>query len=204
MSLNPSPQNTLALAAWPARSAHAARFIVLALAGSAILAVSAKIQVPFWPVPMTMTTFAIFILAAAYGSRLAVATLLVYLAEGFAGLPVFAGPVAGPAYLLGPTAGFLWGYVVAAFLIGLAADHGWSRSTPKMALAMLTGSAVLFAMGFAWLAWFATLSTGSVGLGAASAFAKGVAPFILGDLLKIAIAALAVPAGWTLLGKLRG
>ena len=204
MSLNSPSDTTLALAAWPARSTPALRYAVLAIAGSALLALAAKVQVPFWPVPMTMTTFAVFVIGASYGSRLALATVLLYLAEGFAGLPVFAGPVAGPAYMLGPTAGFLWGYAVAAFLIGLAADRGWSRSTPKMALAFLAGDVVLFAMGFVWLAYFATLSSGAVGIGASAAFAKGVLPFVLGDLLKIALAALLVPAGWRLLGRLRG
>jgi biotin transport system substrate-specific component len=204
MSLQSSPDKTLALAAWPAASSRVLRFGVLALVGSALLALAAKTQVPFWPVPLTMTTFAVFMIGAAYGSRLALATVLLYLAEGFAGIPVFAGPVAGPAYMMGPTAGFLWGYAVAAFLIGLAADHGWSRSTPKMALAFFAGDAVLFAMGFVWLAFFATLSSGAVGLGASAAFTKGVLPFLLGDALKIALAAFLVPAGWTLLGKLRG
>ena len=91
-----------------------------------------------------------------------------------------------------------------AFLIGLAADRGWSRSTPKMALAFLAGDAVLFAMGFVWLAFFATLSSGAVGIGASAAFAKGVLPFVLGDLIKIALAALVVSTGWTLIGRLRG
>ncbi|MCX5516574.1 biotin transporter BioY [Kaistia algarum] len=204
MSLQSSPDKTLALAAWPTASSRVLRFGVLALVGSALLALAAKTQVPFWPVPLTMTTFAVFMIGAAYGSRLALATVLLYLAEGFAGIPVFAGPVAGPAYMMGPTAGFLWGYAVAAFLIGLAADYGWSRSTPKMALAFFAGDAVLFAMGFVWLAFFATLSSGAVGLGASAAFAKGVLPFLLGDALKIALAAFLVPAGWTLLGKLRG
>ena len=204
MSLNSPSETTLAGAAWPARSVPALRYAVLAVAGSALLALAAKVQVPFWPVPMTMTTFAVFLIGAAYGSRLALATVLLYLAEGFAGLPVFAGPVAGPAYMLGPTAGFLWGYAAAAFLIGLAADRGWSRSTPKIGLAFLAGDVVLFAMGFVWLAYFATLSSGAVGLGASTAFAKGVLPFVLGDAIKIVLAALLVPTGWTLLRRLRG
>ncbi|HWJ73025.1 MAG TPA: biotin transporter BioY [Kaistia sp.] len=204
MSLRSSSPATLALAAWPAGQARALRFAALAILGSALLALAAKIQVPFWPVPMTMTTFAVFLIGATYGARLATATLLLYLAEGFAGIPVFAGPLAGPAYLLGPTAGFLFGYVAAAFIIGLAADRGWSRSTPKMALAFFAGDAVLFAMGFAWLAFFASLPNSAVGIGASAAFAKGVLPFVLGDLIKIAIAALMVPAGWTVLRRFRG
>lgn len=204
MTVHSNTATQLAIAAWPATTSRALRTVSLILAGTLILALSAKIQVPFWPVPMTMTTFAVFIIGATYGSRLAAVTVLAYLAEGFAGLPVFAGPVAGPAYLIGPTAGFLFGYVAAAYVVGLAADRGWSRSAPKLALAMLAGDAALFAMGFVWLAFFAQLANGATGIGAAAGFAKGVQPFILGDLIKIALAALAVPAGWSLLHRIRG
>lgn len=203
MNLRSSLDTTLAQAAWPTRGSAALRNVALALVGTALLTVAAKTQVPFWPVPMTMTTFAVFLIGAAYGARLAVATVLLYLAQGFAGLPVFAGPFAGPAYLIGPTAGFLFGYVAAAYIIGKAADLGWSRSTPKIAMAMLAGDLVLFTTGFAWLAFFAQLPNGVTGIGASAAFAKGVSPFILADLVKIALASLLVAGGWSLLGRAR-
>jgi biotin transport system substrate-specific component len=176
--------------------------VVLVLIGTAVLAISAKIQVPFWPVPMTLQTLAVMLIGATYGSRLAVATVLAYVAEGALGLPVFANTppqIAGPAYLIGPTAGYIWGWVVAAAIIGLAADRGWSRSVPKMFAAMLAGEVILFGMGFIWLAWFATLSSGAVGMGAEKALAAGVTPFLLADLLKTALAAFLVPAAWQLL-----
>ncbi|WP_421725799.1 biotin transporter BioY [Bauldia sp.] len=175
--------------------------VLLVLVGTAILAISAKIKVPFWPVPITLQTLAIMAIAAGYGSRLAVATVLVYFAEGALGLPVFTNTppaVAGPAYFLGPTGGFLAGFIVLAYVVGKAADLGWSQSFVKLFAVMIFADVILFALGFAWLAWFANLSNGATGLGVQTAFTAGVAPFILGDLLKIALAALAVPAIWGL------
>jgi biotin transport system substrate-specific component len=194
--------NALALAPaiWPGRVSRALKMVVLVLAGTALLTISAKIKVPFYPVPMTLQTFAVMAIAAAYGMELGVATVLAYLAEGAFGLPVFAGTPggAGPAYFLGPTGGFLAGFIVLAFIVGYAADRGWDRSVPKLFAAMVAADAVVFLLGFAWLAWFAALASGASGVGAAKAFAGGVLPFILGDLLKIALAALLVPTGWTI------
>lgn len=176
--------------------------VVLVLAGTLALIIAAKVKVPFYPVPMTLQTLAVMAIAATFGLRLGVTTVLAYLAEGALGLPVFTNTppmVAGPAYLLGPTGGFLAGFVVIAFLVGYAADRGWSRSIPKLLVALLAGEAIMMALGFGWLAGFAQLATGATGIGLEKAWAGGVAPFILGDLLKIALVALAVPAGWRLL-----
>lgn len=157
--------------------------------GVAIIAISAKIQVPFWPVPMTLQTFAILAIAAAYGMRMGVTTVLAYLAAGLAGLPVFAGAAAGPAYFVGPTAGFLAGFVIIAAVTGWAADRGWSQKPVSMGLAMLVGVAVCFVLGFAWLGFvFVSAKTGNT-LGAEIAFNAGVKPYVLGDLVKIALAA---------------
>jgi biotin transport system substrate-specific component len=196
-----APSRALAQALWPESVNRAVPAIVLVLAGTAILAISAKVKVPFYPVPMTLQTFAVMALAAAYGSRLAVATVVAYLVEGLAGIPVFAGAAAGPAYFLGPTGGFLAGFIALAFVVGTAADRGWDRSIAKLFAAMIVADAVVFALGFAWLAWFATLSNGGTGLGVVNAFKFGVLPFLLADLLKIALAALAVPAAWTLIER---
>jgi biotin transport system substrate-specific component len=177
---------------------------VLVLAGTAILALSAKIKVPFYPVPMTLQTFAVMALAAAYGSRLAVATVVVYLLEGALGLPVFTNTppaVAGPAYFAGPTGGFLIGFIALAGIVGEAADRGWDRSIPKLFTTMVFADAVVFALGFAWLAWFAQLSSGATGIGAAAAFKNGVLPFVLADILKIALAAMVIPAAWNLVKR---
>jgi biotin transport system substrate-specific component len=177
--------------------------ILLVVAGTVILTVSAKIRVPFFPVPMTLQTLAVLAIGATYGSRLAVITVLAYFAQGALGLPVFTNTppaLAGPAYFLGPTAGFLLGFVVIAFIVGRAADRGWSRSFPRMLGAMLVAEAITFALGFAWLAWFLETPNGT-GLGTAGAFSAGVAPFVLGDLLKIVLAAAAVPAVWRLVER---
>ena len=174
-----------------ARIAALAGFAIL---GSLILWASAKISVPFWPVPMTLQTGAVALIAAAYGSRLGVATVLLYLAEGAYGLPVFAGG-GGLAYLAGPTGGFLIGFIPAAALIGWLAEHGFDRNPVKLFGAMVAGDAIVFLLGFVWLAWFATLSSGAVGVGAAAAFSGGVVKFILGDLVKLALAACLVSAG---------
>lgn len=176
-------------------------YAFLIVAGSLALTVSAKAQVPFWPVPMTLQTLAIFFIAAAYGRNLAVATIIAYLAQGFAGLPVFAGAAAGPAYFAGPTAGFLAGFVIAAALVGEAADRGFSRNGVKLFGVMLLADAIVFALGFLWLAFmFVSPKTGAT-LGAATAFNAAVAPFVLGDLVKLALAALMVPAIWRLVRR---
>ncbi len=167
--------------------------LVLVAFGVALLTVSAKIQVPFWPVPMTLQTLAVMGIAAAYGSRLGVATIIAYLLAGYAGAPVFAGPLAGPAYFAGPTVGFLAGFVVIAAIVGAAADRGWANSSFKLFGTMLAADIICFAMGFAWLAYmFVSASTGST-LGAATAFGI-VNQYFVADFVKIAIAALAVPA----------
>jgi biotin transport system substrate-specific component len=198
-----SSGTALAPALWPAGVNPWIRNLLLVLIGVGILTASAKISVPFWPVPMTLQTFAIMFIAAAYGSRLGVATVVAYLAAGFAGIPVFAYAAAGPSYFLGTTGGFLIGFIIAVYIVGWAADRGWDRSTLKIGAAMIVGDAIVFLLGFIWLAWFAQLSSGATGIGAASAWTNGVANYLLGDALKIAIAALAVPAGWALLNKSR-
>jgi biotin transport system substrate-specific component len=187
-------------------TSRTAQEVVLVLAGTLALIIAAKVKVPFYPVPMTLQTLAVMAIAVTFGLRLGLTTVLAYLAEGALGVPVFTNTpplAAGPAYLLGPTGGFLAGFVVLAVIVGYAADRGWSRSVPKLAAALLVGDVLVMALGFAWLAAFAQLPTGTVGIGMASAWANGVAPFIPGDLLKIALVALAVPTAWSLLGERR-
>ena len=185
---------TIASRALGARSGLAAQ-VGLAVAGSLLLAISAKLSVQLGPVPFSFQTLALIVIAACYGRNLAVATVVLYLAEGLVGLPVFTPTTApGAAAFVGPTGGFLAGFVVCAAIVGEAADRGLDRSPLTLAPAMLLGIAALFAMGWAWLAF-------GFGIGAQRAFAGGVAPFIVGDLIKIAIAALAVPAGHALLKR---
>lgn len=200
-----SPSNgALAVALAPrALSAFQAR-IALVLVGVLLLTISAKIKVPFWPVPMTLQTFAVMAIAAAYGARLGMTTVIAYLAAGLAFLPVFTNtpPLAsGPLYFLGSTGGFLIGFIPLAYIVGKAADHGWDRAPLKLFGAMMAAEIVLFTLGFLWLALFAQLANGATGLGFAGAFQHGILPFALGDVLKIALAALLIPAGWALIDR---
>ncbi len=190
---------TLASALWPSGRAGAAlRGAVLALFGTALLTVAAKLQVPFYPVPQTMQTFVVLVLAMAYGWRLGGATLLLYLAEGALGLPVFAGTPekgVGLAYMLGGTGGYLLGFVLAAVACGWLAERGWDRSVARTALAMLIGNALIYVPGLLWLGglfgWDKPI------------LAWGLTPFLLGDLTKLALAAAVLPLAWRWLGRPR-
>ncbi len=172
------------------------RQAVLAAAGVLLLTLSAKLQVPFYPVPMTLQTLVVLLIGAAYGWRLGAATVALYLAQGLLGAPVFANTppaAAGPLYFMGPTAGFLIGFVASAAIAGLAVEKGLARSPLLLAGAMLVAQAAVFALGFLWLANFATLASGATGVGAAKAWAV-VQAFLLGDLLKTGIAVALVMA----------
>ena len=169
------------------------RIAVLAVAGTALLAISAQISVPMWPVPMTMQTFAVVLIGAAYGWRLGGATVALYLAEGAMGLPVFANG-GSTASLVGPTAGYLFAFVAAAALVGALVEKGWGRSLFTTALAMTLGTAVIFAGGLAWLSTFT---------GVEKALAVGMYPFLPGAVFKIALAVAVLPMAWKLVGKIR-
>ena len=187
----------------PARGDRTLQETALVLAGTALLVISAKISVPFYPVPMTLQTLAVMAIAAAYGLRLGTMTVVAYLAEGLVGLPVFTATppaTAGPLYFLGPTGGFLVGFIALALIVGYAADRGWDRSFARLFGAMIAADVVVFILGFAWLALFAQAGS-HTGIGFAGAWTYGVMPFLLGDLLKIALAAALVPATWGLIAR---
>ncbi len=191
---------TLAGAVWPEQAStasRAARAVLLALVGSAVLTLSARLSVPFWPVPMTLQSLAVLLIGAGFGLRLGAATVLLYLLEGAVGLPVFAGTPMhglGLAYMMGPTGGYLVGFLAAAALVGFFAERGADRSVPKLLGAMTLGHVVLFGFGYAWLAHL---------LGRDLALTAGVEPFILGTVVKTLLAGLVVPAIWQLMGKRR-
>ena len=177
----------------PDTPAHRAAYgVVLALVGSFLLTVSAKTQIPFWPVPLTMQTFVVMVLALGYGSRLATATVALYLAQGALGMPVFA-EGGGMVYFTGPTGGYLLGFLPAAALMGWLAERGWHRTVGRALAACLAGDAIMFACGVAWL---------SVLIGPARAVTGGLLPFLPGDALKVVVAAIAV-AGITHLARKR-
>lgn len=168
---------------------------LLAVTGTLLLTLSAKTKVFLGPVDMSLQTLAVLVIAAAFGARLAVATLVLYLAQGAIGLPVFQSTPEqgiGLAYMMGPTGGYLLGFVAMVAIVGYAADRGWDRSIVKIFGAMLAAEIVMMALGFSWLA---------VLLGADSAWTFGVVPFILPDIVKVALAACLVPAGWSLLSR---
>ncbi len=184
---------------WPARSMLGT--LGLVLAGTLLLALSARVQVPFWPVPMTLQTYAVLVLSMLYGSRLGAATVLVYLAEGALGLPVFAGG-GGLAYFLGPTTGYLLGFVPAAFLVGWLAERGWDRSPLWAFIAMGLGTGVIFLAGAAGLAaWFGVGENLGVAAALQRSVSAGVLPFLPGALFKVLLAAATVPLVWRALRR---
>jgi len=187
---------TLAATLWPTRrSLRFARNAALVVGGALALALSARIQVPFTPVPMTLQALVVLALGAALGARLAAATVAFYLIEGLLGLPVFAGALAGPAYMAGPTGGFLAGFLVAAALVGMLAERGWDRSWTRLLAAMALGHVAIFALGFAWLA---------ILIGPEKAFTLGVAPFALATIVKTLLACALVGAAWSALDRAPG
>ncbi|ARE38479.1 Substrate-specific component BioY of biotin ECF transporter [Rhodovulum sp. P5] len=173
---------------------------LLVVAGIALLTVAAKIRVPMWPspVPITLGTFAVLTLGAAYGPRLGLVTILGYMLVGALGFDVFASSTAevnGLSYMMGGTGGYLVGYVLATLALGFAARRGLDRSVLGMAAALLVGNALIYVPGVLWLNQFTT--------GWAQTLNWGLTPYLIGDALKLALAALLIPAVWKLIGKLR-
>ena len=183
---------TLTQAALPSRSALTT--VLMVLAGSALLALSAQATVPMFPVPMTLQTLAVSLIGLTYGSRLAAATVLAYLAEGAMGLPVFANGGFGIASLVGPTSGFLWGFVGMAWLTGWLVENGYDRGFPRLFVAALIPALLLFVPGVVVL----KLVTG---MGWQAALMAGMVPFMLGALVKAVVAAMAIKGGWSVLGQ---
>jgi len=177
------------------RAARLMAQFALALLGTLLLTIAAKTKVVLGPVDLYLGNFAVLALAAAFGLRLGLATVLLYMIEGAAGLPVFQSTPEkgiGLYYMMGTTGGYLVGMVAAAALVGWAADRGWDRNPFKLFGATLAGSAIILAFGYAWLA---TL------LGVQNAWTFGVLPFIVPDLIKAALAASLIPAVWSLRRK---
>jgi biotin transport system substrate-specific component len=173
--------------------------VALVVLGIVVLAAAAKIKLPMWPVPMTMGTFAVLSIGAAYGPRLGLTTILGYMFVGALGFDVFAGTSAetyGLSYMIGGTGGYLVGYVMAALALGVLARAGWDRSVGKMAAAMAIGNALIYVPGLIWLGmlygWDKPI------------LEWGLTPFLVGDAIKLALAAVLLPAVWKLVGRARG
>lgn len=166
------------------------RDLTLILAGSLLVALFAQIEIPLQPVPITGQTFAVLLVGAALGSKRGAASLALYVAEGALGLPFFSGGASGLSHLTGATAGYLVGFVMAAYVVGLLAERGLERSVCTSLIPFLAGTVVIYLFGVAWL---------SVVLGSFSkAIAAGLLPFLAGDAIKLAAAVLALPAAWRL------
>ena len=181
---------------WPSQaSTRMSRAVALMFLGGCLLTLSAKLQIPFWPVPMTMQTFVVLVIGMAYGWRLGAATVLAYLLAGAAGLPVLAGTPErglGLAYMAGPTGGFLLGFLLAAALVGYLADRGWDRSLTGTAVAMIAGHVVITISGVLWLAAM---------FGLPKAVEVGALPFLASSALKTALGIACMPMIWKLLSR---
>ena len=175
------PSNTLIA------TSNALVAVLMVLLGTLALAVSAKIQVPFYPVPITMQTYVVLFIGFAFGARLAAATLLAYLAEGALGLPVFA-QGAGLAYMAGTTGGYLFGFLLAATVCGWLAEKEWDRSPARTALAGIIGLAIIFALGLGWL--------GAVVGWDKPVLAWGLLPFLPGEIAKLVLLTVTMPLAW--------
>ena len=162
---------------------------VAVVVGTLLLWWSARISfnVPYSPVPVTGQTFAVLLIGATYGSRLGAVTVLAYIAQGLVGLPVFANGGSGWAWLSGPTGGYIFGFAAGAFVVGWLAERGWDRKPQTAALAMVAGNLAIYALGVAQLQRF---------VGWENVWAGGVEPFLVGDAVKIALAAGLLPAAW--------
>ncbi|MGH1367287.1 MAG: biotin transporter BioY [Maritimibacter sp.] len=175
-----------------------AKQIALVIVGVAVLALASKIRVPAWPVPITLQTLAVLTIGTAYGARLGLVTLLAWVALGAAGLAVFAGDKAGLAYIAGPTGGYLVGFVVAAAAMGAMARKGMDRTVLGMAGAMLIGTAIIYAFGLMGMSFIFLAENG-----AAWVIKFGFTNFIVGDIVKMVIAAMIIPGVWKLVGNAR-
>ena len=160
------------------------KYFLIILISSTLLAISAKLKIPFYPVPMTMQTFIVFIIGMSYGWKLALSTLIAYLIEGAVGLPVFA-KGGGLLYLIGPTAGYLYGMAIAAGVIGFLAERGYNDSYIKSLISLIIGTVIIFVLGVGYL--------GSV-IGYDKALAGGLYPFIPSEFFKIGLAVILIPS----------
>ena len=191
------PAGTLAAAVLPLNNTLL-RNLMLAVTGSLLLWISAKVSIPFWPVPLTMQTLVVLMIGMAFGARLGAATVALYLLEGAAGLPVFSGTPEkglGLAYMMSTTGGYLLGFVFAAGAVGFLAERGWDRNLSTTALAMVIGTVLIYIPGLLWL--------GMVVGWDKPILSWGLTPFLAGDTLKLVIAAVLMPSLWRLLSTLK-
>lgn len=176
--------------------------IILIAVGSLLMALSARFshQFSFSTVPVTGQTFAVLLIGALYGSRLGAATMIAYLAEGAAGMPVFSNGLGGISAIATASGGYIFGFILAAYVVGWFAERGWDRSR-GIVFPMLLANAVIYVPGLIWL--HQQFSVVGAPIDWSTTLNYGLWPFIAGDLAKLVAASLAVPAGWTVIEKLR-
>lgn len=177
-----------------ARPSVLLRDIAIVIGASALMALLAQLTIPLPVVPITGQTLGVLLIGAVLGSKRGALAMIAYLAEGAIGLPVFAGGAGSVVVLIGPTAGYLFSYPIAAFVVGWLCERGFDRKLFTAAVAMLAGEVVIYSIGLPWLSFY--VPNGEV-------FITGLTPFIPGDLLKLIIAAILVPSGWKVLEKVR-
>jgi biotin transport system substrate-specific component len=189
-SMNLTLAPTLSYRLWP-RANNLLRDVLLIVGGSLLVAALAQVRIllPFTPVPVTGQTLGVLLVGAALGSRRGASSMALYLVEGIVGLPVFTGGSSGLLHLAGPTGGYLVGFVAAAFVVGYLSERGLERNLRTSLLPFLAGEVVIFLFGVSWLA---------LAIGLPGAILAGLLPFLPGEAVKVALAALALPAAWRL------
>ena len=173
---------------------RAAANMLLVIGASALIAIAAQVAIPlpFTPVPLTLQPLAVIFIGVALGSKRGAAAAILYLLEDASGLPVFAQGHGGPLWLVGPTAGFLWSYPFAAYVAGFVSERGWGSSILRAVTGMLLALGVIYLGGWSWLAYLTDART---------AFAGGVAPFVLADIVKVAIGAALLPKAQQIISR---
>lgn len=168
--------------------------ILMVLSGSLILALASQVSVrlSISPIPITLQTLAVLLIGATMGSKRGASAILLYIVEGASGMPVFAGGLSGIAYMLGPTGGYLLGFVAAAYVVGFCAERGYDRHVVTTFIILAIGNAITYTFGLLWLAFYVEKSL---------ALQMGLFPFITGDVLKIVMASLILPSGWALVNR---
>ncbi len=205
MQRRPSPvvlADTIPSTALAPASLGLLRDVVLVLGSAAAMGVLAQLSLPFVPVPITGQTLGVLLLGAVLGGRRGALAMLAYLGEGLVGLPVFANGAsawtpssAGMPTILGPTAGYLASFPLAAYVVGALAERGWDRRVWSAGAAMVVGQAIIYVLGAAWLAQF---------VGPDRAIAAGIVPFLVGDALKLVVATVLLPSGWHVIRLVQG
>jgi len=183
--------------------------VVLVAAGAALTAVAAQVVVPLWPIPMTLQTFAVLLVGTTLGPIRGALSMVLYLAVGVLGLPVFAEAKSGSLFSL-TSGGFIVGFILAAVLVGWLAQREWDRRFVGTLVSFATGTLVIYAIGLPWLyvslsnlgpaVWQDYLGFDSV---LAATFGAGVIPFLVGDVLKALLAAALIPLAWRGVSRLR-